>query len=84
MRLTYDRDWDRLGGLLIMDGLVGLVYGGLVGLLLGVFGAKELDVPGGTRSRKMPAEAPLEIFRPSKLPQVVSGVPPGENPSRFP
>jgi hypothetical protein len=83
LRLTYDRDWDQLGGLLIMDALVGLVYGGIVGLILSVFGAKELDVPGGTRNRKIQAEAPLDIFRPAKLPQIISGAAPGENPSRF-
>jgi hypothetical protein len=84
LRLTYDRDWDRLGGLLIMDLIVGVIYGGIVAMILALFGTRELDVPGGSKENKIPPESPLDIFRPNRIPRVFGEAAPSDTPSRFP
>jgi hypothetical protein len=43
LRLSYERDWQGLAGVLAFDVAVSTVYGLIVGLLLGVLNMKELQ-----------------------------------------
>lgn len=63
LRLSYERDWDGLGALLIMDAILGILYGGLVGLILAVLGGNETSIAHGSRDRRLPVETPLARFR---------------------
>ncbi len=68
LTLTYERDWDGLGAVLLLDAIVGVVYGGIIGLIVSLFGTRDLTVPVSGRKR-LPAETPPSIFRPDKLPR---------------
>jgi hypothetical protein len=63
LRLSYERDWDGLGALLILDAILGIVYGGLVSVILAVAGGNETSIPSGSRDRRLPAETPISTFR---------------------
>jgi len=67
LRLTFERDWQGLAGLLIIDAIVGAVYGTIIGLILAVAGARELTVPGGSSRRQIPPGAPVKSALDSRL-----------------
>jgi hypothetical protein len=58
LQLTYERDWEGLAGVLLLDAIVGWVYGTVIGLILAVFGSRELTVPGASKATRPPPEAP--------------------------
>ena len=58
LQLTYERDWEGLAGVLLLDAIVGWIYGTVIGLILAVFGARELTVPGASKATRPPAESP--------------------------
>lgn len=57
LRLTYERDWKGLAGLLILDAIVGWIYGTVIGLVLATIGARDLTVPAGPAAPRPPPEA---------------------------
>jgi hypothetical protein len=57
LRLTFQRDWEGLAGVLLVDAIVGWVYGMTIGLILAVVGSRELSVPGGAPAIRSPDEA---------------------------
>jgi hypothetical protein len=67
LRLTFERDWQGLAGLLMMDAIVGAVYGTIIGLILAVVGARELSVPGGPSRGRLPPAASMKAARDSGL-----------------
>jgi hypothetical protein len=62
LRLTFRRDWEGLAGVLLVDAIVGWVYGTIIGLILAVFGARDLKVPGGSPPVRTPAEASRTVL----------------------
>jgi hypothetical protein len=67
LRLTFERDWQGLAGLVIVDAIVGAVYGTIIGLILAVAGARELTVPGGSSRGRLPPAASLKSARDSGI-----------------
>ena len=63
LELTFERDWSGIGSLLLLDAIIGAVYGTMVGLVLGAFGNKGLEIPGPATPRELPAETPVKAFR---------------------
>ena len=57
LRLTYERDWEGLVGVLLLDAIVGWIYGTVIGLILAVMGSRELKVPGASAAKRPPQEA---------------------------
>jgi hypothetical protein len=67
LRLTYERDWDGLGALLLMDAIVGVVYGAMISLILAVLGGTQSQPPKGAGGRQLPAEASMAAFKGGKF-----------------
>lgn len=63
LELTFERDWNGIGALLLLDALIGSLYGAMVALMLGAFGSKGLEASTPANSSQFPAETPLAIFR---------------------
>jgi hypothetical protein len=67
MRLTYERDWEGLAGVLVLDAIVGWVYGTIIGLIFAVLGSRELKVPGASHATRPPPEAGPASLRKGEL-----------------
>lgn len=63
LRLTFERDLEGLLGLLLLDLLVGGVYGTLAGLIVAVMNSTGLRLPGDRETpRRLPPETPLDAL----------------------
>jgi len=67
LELTYERDWDRIGALLLLDAVIGAVYGTMIALVLGAFGSRAMEIPGPAYPRQLPAETSVKLFHTGKF-----------------
>ncbi|HET9476846.1 MAG TPA: hypothetical protein VFP63_05090 [Dehalococcoidia bacterium] len=63
LRLTFERDLEGLFGLLLLDLLVGGIYGTLAGLIVAALNSTGLNLPGERETlRRLPPETPLDAL----------------------
>ena len=63
LRLTFERDFEGLLGLLLLDLVVGGVYGSLAGLIAAVLNSTGLNLPGERETRRrLPPETSLDAL----------------------